>query len=192
MAVTFYLTPMIVGPVQGGLESSYLDAAAPSTPRGNMRVGREPFCILGVTDIDPAVDAAIAADPTCTKIPPLTNTVGAGALANVKAKIEGIGIPADWVTAGMTYQTVLSTCMRVTQLYQRLQGLGAARLLDSGVTLDTTFGSLPVNMRNKMLQMANEFNFNTSSLSGASTIRQILKALADQWVGPILCCGVIF
>jgi hypothetical protein len=189
MAVTIYLMPLTgAGTIDDPARAAYWDAASPSK-RVVMRVGREPFCIMAVEDIAPAVDSTIVADSTCTKIPALTNTVRAGALATVQSKIEGIGIPAGWVTAGMTYQTVLQTVLRITQLYQRLMGLGAARLLGSGVTLDTTFNALPSEVRSKLLAMAQSFNFDTSSLSGASTIRQILKALADQWTTPVNLLG---
>jgi hypothetical protein len=188
VAVTFYLVPSVASPY-GGLEPKY---GVQVVSWSGAYFGREPFYILALTDPDPTLDATIAADPECAKIPALANTVAAGALATVQAKVEATGIPANWINVGMTYQTVVQNCLRVTQLYQRLAGLGAGRLLGSGVTLGTTFNSLPAGVRQKLLDMADSLNFDKSSLSGAFTIRQILKALMDQWTEPILLRGVTF
>lgn len=191
MAVSFYLMPTTgTGTNLDPVRPLYFDAT--TRPIAMARVGKEGFCICAIRDVEPAVDTAIVADSTCTTIPALNNTVAAGVLATVQAKIESIGIPAGWVNVGMTYQTVMTNCLRITHLYQRLHGLGAAKLIGSGVTLDTTFGSLPPGVRAKLLAMAQSFNFDTSSLSGASTIRQILKALADQWIPTIPLMGVEF
>jgi hypothetical protein len=69
----------------------------------------------------------------------------------------------------------------VFQLAQRLQGLGRNRLFGGAVTLDTRFNQLPQSVRTDLQDMAASFNFDTGSLSGTSTVRAILKALADQW-----------
>jgi hypothetical protein len=41
------------------------------------------------------------------------------------------------------------------------------------------------------LNAAHSFNFDTSSLSGASTLRQIIKALMVQYSGPIYLLDII-
>src|ERR1041385_5856537 len=70
--------------------------------------GLENLCVIAL-DLSPADHADLAAQADVLAVPdPLTTTVTAGALATVKAKLEAANLPADWVTAGMTYRQVLA------------------------------------------------------------------------------------
>ncbi len=188
MATNYYVMPLAgTGTRSDSFRCKYATNLAPFR-WDSMRMGQELTFLVIVRDISGALDTTISGDSTCIAIPTLTNTIG-GALATVQSKLETLNIPSGWVTSGMTYATVVHYSAAFFQVHQRLQGLGGARLLTGGVTLDTTFSQLAAGVQTKLLNVATSFNFDTSSLSGASTIRAILKALADQWTRPIYLDG---
>ncbi len=109
----------------------------------------------------------------------LDSQIGAQ-LNQVKNAMEQFNIPCQWVQATHTYRQVIRLCAAMFQFAQRFHGLGGGRIFPPGVTLDTRFNQLPVSARNKLQGTAESMNFDTSSLTGASTLRQILKAMGDQ------------
>lgn len=102
--------------------------------------------------------------------------------------LEARNIPAGWITAGMTWRQILRGVLKIILIIKDLNGgvefLG--RLFQNGVTMSTQFQDLPQDVRNKMIAFGNRRNLDVSSLSGASTIRQILRALAEQTPTPRL------
>jgi len=66
-------------------------------------------------DCTPAQESSVAANADVVLIPPLDSTITAGALATVKSKIEALDIPGQWVTAGMSYRTVLRVVIGMAQ-----------------------------------------------------------------------------
>lgn len=106
--------------------------------------------------------------------------VGANRDAVVDA-LETLNVPAGWVTKTMTYRKILKIVAAIMLFAQRLHGHAGLRIFASGITLSTKFNQLPANVRTKLIETAQSMNFDTSSLSGTSTVRQILKAMADQW-----------
>ncbi len=190
MAINLYLTPATgVGSGPDPRRSSVWDSLTPYN-RAQMDLGLQDTFLLAVLDISPADHAILQANATVTVIPDLDNTIGAGALTVVKNKLEALNLPANWVTAGMSYRVVVRYVAIFCQIFQRLHGRGAAKLLGSGVTLDTQFSTLPAGVRQSLLDVGADFGFNTSSLSGASTLRAIFKALADQWSGDLQLWGL--
>jgi hypothetical protein len=95
--------------------------------------------------------------------------------------LETLNVPAGWVTTTMTYRKILKIVAAIMLFAQRLHGHGGIRIFESGITLSTKFNKLPAATRTKLIAAAQSMNFDTSSLAGTSTIRQILKAMADQW-----------
>lgn len=157
-----------------------------------MDYGREPVCLVRAPNIDATTHAALVADTTVAAFPAdLTQSVGAQ-LANVRQALEDRNIPGgQLVQAGTTYRQIVRAIIIIFQLAQRLDGLGF-RLFGSGVTLDTTYSALPQAMKTALVQMATDFNFETSAITGASTLRQILKAMFDQWPASDVFLGGTF
>lgn len=181
MAINLYLMPATgAGTKADPNRGKYWDDLA-AFSRAEMDYGLEPVFLVAA-DVDASTDTAMRAHADVTGVPQnLNGTVGAGAVTATKNALEAFNIPAGWVTAGITWKTVVRTTATIFQIAQRLHGLGAARLFSAGVTLDTQFNQLTAGQRQKLLDAADSFNFDRSGLTGAATMRVILKALADQW-----------
>ncbi len=184
----FYLMPVT------GTGSSHLDPIRPKYANtdiaglswGMLPYGEENLALVHVRDIPIAIHTALAAELDVIAIPQdIDATVGAGALTTVRNALENRNIPGQWVGSGSTYREVLRLIARTMLCFQRLQGLRLARLFQSGVTLDTQFNQLPAGVRTNLIAMADSMNLDRSSLSGTSTIRTMLKALADQWTTTV-------
>lgn len=192
MATTIYLMPAIgTGTRSDPRRAKYWDdLGAAGLLISELDYGNEPIFLVGVQDITPALQSTIAADSTCISVPDLAQSVGAQVPA-VQNVLEAMNIPAGWVGPGMSYGSVVRVVAIVFLLLQRFQSLSSARLFGGGVTLDTRFNQLPVAVRTQLQQMAQSFNFNTSGITGTTTLRTILKSLADQWSSVSIPLGAI-
>lgn len=151
---------------------------------------------LVATDVDDATDAAAVKNSDVIRIPDaLDNQIG-GSLSTVQTKMESVHLPFGWVTSGMTYREVVRKTTRIMQFFQKFRGVtGVTGPLFNGttITLDTTFSSLSALNRQRLLDTAAAINLSTAGFTGASTLRQILKGVADQYADvPIkLGCATI-
>lgn len=144
-----------------------------------MDMGDEPVCIV-VADVG-SDHAAFAAETDVLALPSdLDQQVGAQ-LATVQNALESRNIPAGWVQGTHTYRQVIRVVAQAFQFMQRLQVVRPGRLFTGGATLDTRFNQLPVAVRNALVAAATDLGYDTSTLSGTSTLRNILKTMADQW-----------
>lgn len=152
-----------------------------------MDYGDEPFCLVAA-DLGSG-HSALAAESDVTALPADLNQEIGGQLSTVQNTLESLNIPSDWVQSTHTYKRVLRAATLIFQIAQRHQGLSFGRIFTAGVTLDTQFNQLSSTARNRLLSVAQTMKLDTSGLGGASTLRQILKALADQleafnvWIG---------
>lgn len=159
---------------------------------GMMDFRGEGHCLVH-SDCDSAADAAVSANADVQRLPDnLDENLTAGQVTAVGNHLESFHIPADWVTTALTWRTVLRRIAGLYQFIQRYKGLGGPGPIFGGaVTLSTTFASLPLTARNALVGTANSFGYDTSALSGASTVRAILKTMALQWgAAPILINGI--
>lgn len=147
-----------------------------------MDYGLEPVCLVEVENISAGAHNIVAANPDVTALPiDLSQTIGAQ-LTVVQNTLAGLNIPENWVQAGFSYLQVLRVVVLVFQFMQRLHGLlPNARLFDTGVTLATRINQLPANVRTALNAAATSFGFDTAGLTGTTTLRQALKAMADQF-----------
>jgi hypothetical protein len=149
---------------------------------GAMYYGLEPACIVWVNNIDAATRTALTANADVVALPNnLDSQIGAGNLTAVKNAIEGLNIPANWVVATDTYRQTVRSVSNLFLYLQRLQGLGTSRLLTGGVTLASTFGSLPQSVQDDMIAAAQSFGFDTSQVTASTTLRVIFKVMLDQF-----------
>lgn len=179
MAVNVYLMPAGTDDI-GGRAPKYFTTISP-TPMVAMDYGDEPVFLVAVKDVPPAVHTALAGFSDVTVVPDLQQNVGAQ-LATVQARLDSFNIPSQWVTSGMSYGSVcryVAIFFLITQVLT--QRLNRPRLFGGSVTLGTTWNQLPQGVRTDLLDLAAALNFDTTGMSGSTTVRQILKALADQW-----------
>jgi len=154
-----------------------------------MDYGAEPIMLVRA-NVSSAQHAAIAANADVIAVPADLDAAIGGTLATAQARLEAVQIPADWMTAGMTWRQALRGVAAVFQLGQRLNGLGlAARLFGGGITLSTTFGELSANVRTRLAAMADSFGFDRSAVAAGTTLRQALRGLAVQWTRELRIGG---
>lgn len=140
---------------------------------------------LQVADVTAAQHADLIANADVVALPVnLDSTIGAN-LATVQAALEARSIPSEWVTSGMTYRTLLRAVCALFQLGQRYHSIYQLRLIESGFTLNSTIGDLPVAARQRLADIAQSFGFDTSSITLSTTIRAALRILFQQWTGTL-------
>lgn len=193
MASRLYLVPVIgTGTRQEPRRAKYFsDFTRDTLPSSWMDFGLEPVMLVGA-DVTNDQHLSISANIDVVSIPAnIDATISALALTQVQNALEGMNIPANWVTTAMTYRFVLRVVVGMFQFAQRYQGLGGGRLFGTGISLGTQFNQLPAAVRSRLIETAESFGYDTSSLSGNSTIRQILKFLGDQWGSKSIVLGGI-
>ena len=193
MAWHLYIAPALGdGSKNDVRRPKYIADADPPVSFSGMDYGFQPVFMVGA-DVSDAQDAALVALGDVRRVPDNLdsnpNAAGVTAVANF---LETLNVPAGWVTTALTWRQITRTVAGLFLFMQRLHSfLGDVRLIDAGVTLSTQFGALPLATRQALIATADSFSYDTSSLSGASTLRQILKVMADQWGAKPVHIGAI-
>lgn len=140
------------------------------------------------TDISDADHATLAAAADVLSIPVnLDNTLTLAARNSARTWLENVGIPAGWVNTGMTYREVLRTVTALFLFMQRVCAILGRTITVRAGALDTQFRNLPADVQAAIIQAADEQGFDRSGISNTTTLRVILKLMADAWQDrPIL------
>jgi len=128
-------------------------------------------------DTTPAQDAALALNADVIVVPPLDDLVALGA---TQAELEAISIPAQWITAAMTYRDVLRALVGIAQLIQRTEGLGFKLKLAGN--LDLTMAQIPVDIRQALADASDQLGLDRSTIVGTTTVRAALRILGKQFL----------
>lgn len=132
-------------------------------------------------DLTAAQRTALSAQTDVLVVPAnIDSTVSAAALNRIQTTLEAANLPAEWVTTALTYRQVLRRARRVIMFMQRWQGLFGDRVFVNGITLDTRWNQLPANIQQRLRDVAASLTLDTSSITNNSTMRQILRVVADQ------------
>lgn len=177
-----YLLPIVGdGTKATPREPKYLPALGASWSM--VDYGFQPFA-LAAADVSDATDTSIQGNVDVTKVPDnLDQLLGAGAVVTVQNALENRNIPAGWVTAALSYRTVLRTIWGFFAFLQRYSAVSGntSPLIAATVNLDTQFNQLSQTARTNLQDTATSLGLSSAGLTGTSTIRQILKNMADQW-----------
>ena len=131
-------------------------------------------------DVTDAQHTLLNAQADMIAIPALDNTIpNATARNRVRNILEAGNIPGTWVTVGMTYRQIARTVLNVFRFFNRYVSKGG-RISAAGFNLDTTWSQIPQAHQDRLRATADEFGLDYSGVTGATTIRQILKGMADQ------------
>jgi len=156
-----------------------------------MPYGMQPVCLL-IADVTVAQHNLLTANSDVLAAPQnIDNNLTAGAVTTVKNFLESLHIPAGWVTTAHTYRDVLRLVGWLFQFMQRVHGIFQEKLFVAPNTLSTTYGQLSAGMQAALLQAAQSFAFNTTGLQAGTTLRVILKNLADQFNDRPLDSGLL-
>jgi hypothetical protein len=145
--------------------------------------GNESWCLVGVANIDAATDTALTANADCLGLPTnLDQTLTIAQRNRVSSALESANIPGTWLTTLNAWRDVALFVGAVCQFAQRYQGGPCGgRWFTAGVTLATTFGSLSTAVQQCILNAATSFGFDTSSMTGSTTLRQIIRSAGQQY-----------
>jgi len=187
MAFRLYIVPVI------GTGSGRDDARRPKyfetlSDWSAMDYGFEPVMVVGA-DLSVSDDASVSAQPDVTALPfDLAPQLTSGQVTAVRTALEALHIPALWVTTADTWLGVVRSVLGMFSFLQRFGGIYARQtgtvppsMFTGGVTLNTTFGSLPLAVRTALMSTADSFGISTAGLTASTTVRVILKNLADTF-----------
>jgi hypothetical protein len=121
----------------------------------------------------------------------LDNPIGLTALTTVQNKLEGLFVPAGWVTQDTTWREVVGATLRCFLLVQRLRAQQVGRLFESGITLATRINQLSSNVRDALSAAAVSLGLDVSGINGPMTLRQAIRLLATQ-IPPVEFGGEVF
>jgi hypothetical protein len=185
MSWHLYLLPLV------GTYGSYTDPPRPKYVEalhvnyGLVTYGEERIVICGADVTDPQ-DASIVANADVFRFPDnLDTALTGGTLNQLQNALEADNVPAsNWLSIPNTYRTILRTVYGFFSFMDRfayLHGQRAPIIGTTGVTLNTRFQDLAPAIQADLIKTSDSFGFNTGGLDPASTIRQMLKFMADQF-----------
>lgn len=194
MEIRFYLIPIEMinagrGPkyIKWRFNPDGLDVQWSMKDFGSLDIG------LIAVNADQADHDILSAAEDVTAIPAnLDNNIPAGALNTVRAELEALGIPGNWVGTSNTYREVVRFVAGLFQFAQRHAGLhDSQQIRPTNVNLSNTWSDLPAQWRSNLQATADSFGYDYSGVTGATTLRVVLKALGDQWADTPIHFGFI-
>lgn len=192
--IRFYLVPVEVDPISGRRGPKYLAYRGDPDPPALVSSGWQARdygssqLMLVATDASDVDDAALVSQPDVTKFADNLDTVLGARLATMQAALETLNLPAQMLTAATTDRQVIRGIMAIFAVAQCMQGKNF-NIFAGGVTLATTMGSLAAAPRTALQDCAATLGFDISTITLASTVRQVLTVLVQQ-ASPSTMMGV--
>lgn len=166
---------------------------APNPPAGLLSYGQEPWFLVGA-DLSVADDATIVSKADVQALSfDLSPNLTSGQVTGVKNFLEAANIAANWVSVADTWAGVFRSVAGMFTFWQRYSGVyGEANpgapvpsVFAGGVTLNTTFGSLPAAVQSAMIATATDQGISTAGLVSGTQLRTIEKAMADFYAAKV-------
>jgi hypothetical protein len=164
------------------------DANVGETAWNILNYGLYDWGIAAVEASDP-VHTTLAAMPDVQQIPAnLASTVGQANCDTVRAFLESVALPGQWVQNGTTWREVVRTVCGMVLFGQRYDGI--RQQADPGApafgsqiegNLAVQWGNIPQAIRDAVLATGLTFNYDMSFIADTTLVRAILKQLADLW-----------
>jgi len=135
-----------------------------------------------VADVDDTQHTLVNGQADVVTIPPLDNTIPTVAVRNrVRTVLENNNIPGTWVIVGMAYRSIVRIVLGMFQFHNRVVRLIGRRLFDGTLNLTLTIADLSIPMQDALAQAAADLFLDYSAVTGATTLRQLLKGMGDQF-----------
>lgn len=178
-----------------GTGSSHLDPRIPKYKsefgafqwQGPVDYGSQDACIIAI-DTDAAVQTTLSAHADDTAVPAnLDSSPSAAAVTTTQSALEALAIPAGWVNTSLTWRTIVRVVLGMFILNQRYWVISANQLgngrrsIFDNVSLSSTVSQIPAQARAWLDQAAASMNLDSSSITGATTIRQMLQIFGQQF-----------
>ncbi len=186
MTTRFYILPLVS---PNGVRTPKYIYSPRYNPEGTVTVptwslkdyGSIDQCVF-CGDIDATNHNLLSANSDVLSIPVnIDSTLNAGAVSAAKTFLENYNIPAGWINAGVTYREVLRTVTAFFLYLQRVVAILGHPINFPPNWLNIQFGNLSSEIQGAMIQAAQEQGFDTSPVQSTTTIRAILKYMADAW-----------
>lgn len=147
---------------------------------------------LLVADVTTAQHTLLSAQANVAAAPEdIDSTITTAALTAVKAVLDALSIPTQWVQVGMTYRYVMRMVAGLFQFAQRHAGLHGERLIDTAAQLELRWDQVPLDRRQRVMATADALGYDYSGFLNTWLVKRILYELALQWgATPILIGGV--
>lgn len=185
MTVRFYVMPITLHTTSIRYAKYFafiLDPTPPyiNCPSAMKDYGLIDYCLVAA-DIADADHTALIANSDVLAIPiNLDSTLTVGARNTARTFLENFNIPAtNWLNTGMTYRAVLRTVTGMFLFVQRMTAILGHGIDFASVPLSIQWQNIPADYRSAMQQAANELGYNYSGVTATTTLRQILKLMAD-------------
>lgn len=187
MPFRLYIVPIIGDGTKGNSRRPKYFEAMDVTWSG-MDFGFEPVMFVGA-DLSVSDDNFIVGQSDVRALPfDLAPQLTGGQVNAIQNNLEALNIPAGWVNNTLTWLEVVRTVLGMFSFFQRFGAIYAENtgnappsIFTGGVSLSTTFGSLPLAVRTAMIGAAESLSIPTTGLTAGTTLRVILKALADNF-----------
>jgi hypothetical protein len=184
--IRFYVLPKATNDL-GAIAPKYLSENA-VTSWQSMDYGLENAFLVGA-DVTSAQHTALSAQLDVIAIPlALDNTIAPSALSTVQSRLEGMNIPANWVTTSHTYRDVVRITAKVFQFMQRFHARQLRSFFQAGMTLDTQWNALTQAQKAALKDVADSFSppLDTTGITSTSTLRDILRTVVQQLPSSVL------
>lgn len=150
--------------------------------------GGEPYAIA-VIDVDDVQHALLAAEGDVVVIPQTLDQAFGLALGNVQNRLESVGVPANHWLSTDTWRVGLQRVCAVFGYAQRYNAISQETIYLGGINLGLRMNQLSATRRDQLQQVATDLGYDLSTLSGPSTVRDLL-ALVEAQAQPISVGGV--
>jgi hypothetical protein len=143
-------------------------------------------CVIAA-DLTAADDTALRSNGDVYGFPEnLDANMPASERNKLNAVLDAAFVPRQWVLSGVTYRVALRTITTMFFYMQRLTTLGG-NPFEWGITLNTKWSELSAQQKEWITQAAWDLGFTIDFITANSTVRQIIKGMADQWgARPVL------
>jgi hypothetical protein len=108
----------------------------------------------------------------------------------LSAVLDAAFVPRHWITSSTTYRQALRAITSMFLYMQRLTYLGG-NPFEWGISLNTRWSELSAQQKDWITQAAWDLGYTIDFIVANSTIRQILKGMADQWGARVILFGFV-
>jgi hypothetical protein len=196
MTIRYYILPIVVyNGVRGPAYFSGWPMGPDKHPGINCQWSMKDYGSINeavlCADILAADHTALIVNTDVLAIPiNIDSTLTVSARNAARTFLETYNVPAGWVNTGMTYRSVLRTVTGFFLFFQRVTAvLGRDINLPAG-WLDIQIQNVAADIRAALQQAATEAGYDYSAVQPTTTMRIILKALADNWGNAPIYFGI--
>jgi len=137
---------------------------------------------LLIADVTPTQDNQLAGYSDVFAVPPLDNTINNTNQRDiVRVALEDTFIPGNWVQVGMSYREIVRVILHIFIYFGFATASYGGRLFGGDLNLDLTVADIPQAKRDALQLSADHFGLDYSGVTGSTTIRVLLKSMADQF-----------